>query len=308
MASSPPPIPVITGPTASGKSALALRRAQDENGVIINADSMQVYDALPLLTARPDADEQAAAPHRLYAFMPPAQTCSAAYWASCALAEIAAALKAGQLPLITGGTGLYLRALIAGLSPIPDIDPALRVRGNALQAELGNPAFHALLAERDPVMAERLHPQDTQRLIRAWEVYEGTGRSLSYWQSLPPVPPVLDGYGPLSFHVTIFDLPRAVLHERCNRRFLHMIERGALAETTKLAAQIDSGAVPPDAAVTNALGFRALRDHLQGRVSLDQAVILAQTQTRQYVKRQSTWLRHQLAPALPTTYIRDLPA
>ncbi|MBU0800360.1 MAG: hypothetical protein KKA05_05085, partial [Alphaproteobacteria bacterium] len=192
-----------------------------------------------------------------------------------------------------------------GLSPIPDIDPAIRARGNALQRDVGNPAFHALLEKLDPAMAARLHPQDTQRLIRAWEVFTGTGRSLAYWQTLPPVPPVLPDHGPLQFHVTIFDLPRALLHDRCNRRFDQMIALGALDETAALAALIDSGTVPPDAAVSNALGFRALRDHLRGTLPLRDAITQAQAQTRQYVKRQSTWLRHQIrrddVPVPPVT-------
>lgn len=287
------PIPVIAGPTASGKSALALERATRDNGVVINADSMQLYDAIPLLTACPDEHDLAAAPHRLYRALAPGDDCSAARWATMALNEIATAFANGQTPVIIGGTGLYLRALIEGLSPIPAVPPEIRARAGARQAELGNPGFHADLAARDSVMASRLHPQDTQRLIRAWEVLEATGRSLAYWQTLPPEPPVIDGVE-LRFDVTIFDLPRALLHERCDRRFMQMIERGALAEVDALSALIDSGAVPPAAAITNALGFSALRDHRRGLLTLPEAVTKAQAQTRQYLKRQCTWLRHQI--------------
>ena len=290
----PVTIPVIAGPTASGKSALALERAARDNGVIINADSMQLYDAIPLLTACPDESEMARAPHRLYRALPPGDDCSAARWADMALAEIETALTHGQTPVIIGGTGLYLRALMQGLSPIPRIDPAVRVRGIARQRECGNPAFHTELAARDPEMAARLHPQDTQRLVRAWEVIEGTGRSLAYWQSLPPVPPVLADGRALRFDVTIFDLPRAMLHERCDRRFLQMIERGALAEVDALAALIDAGRVAPTASITHALGFNALRDHRRGLIPLPEAITQAQAQTRQYLKRQCTWLRHQI--------------
>lgn len=287
-------IPVIAGPTASGKSALALERAARDNGVVINADSMQLYDALPLLTACPDERDMAAAPHRLYRALAPGDDCSAARWATMALHEIETALGHGQTPIIIGGTGLYLRALIEGLSPIPSIDPSVRARGVALQRELGNPAFHAALAIRDPEMAARLHPQDTQRLVRAWEVIEGTGRSLAYWQTLPPEPPVLADGRSLHFDITIFDLPRAVLHERCDRRFIGMIDKGALVEVDSLSAQIDAGTVAETAAITNALGFRALRDYRRGAIPLPEAITRAQAQTRQYLKRQCTWLRHQI--------------
>lgn len=286
-------IPVIAGPTASGKSALALERAMAENGVVINADSMQLYDAIPILTACPDESEMAMAPHRLYRALPPGDDASAARWATMALAEIARALDAGQRPIVIGGTGLYLRALMEGLSPMPAVPPTIRARAMARMAELGNPAFHADLAAHDPVMAARLHPQDTQRLVRAWEVFEATGQSLAHWQSLPPEAPAVNGV-PLRFDVTVFDLPRALLHDRCNRRFIGMIERGALAEVDALSAMIDEGRVSPDAAITHALGFNALRDHRKGLLPLDDAIAQAQTQTRQYLKRQCTWLRHQI--------------
>lgn len=287
-------IPVIAGPTASGKSALALDRAARDNGVVINADSMQLYDAIPLLTACPDESEQTRAPHRLYRALAPGDDCSAARWADMALTEIETALAHHQTPIIIGGTGLYLRALMQGLSPIPASAPDVRPRAIARQRELGNPAFHAELATRDPEMAARLHPQDTQRLVRAWEVFENTGRSLAYWQTLPPVPPALSDGRALQFDVTIFDLPRAVLHERCDRRFLMMIDKGALAEVDALSALIEDGTVAPQAAITNALGFNALRDYRRGLIALPDAITRAQAQTRQYLKRQCTWLRHQI--------------
>jgi tRNA dimethylallyltransferase len=288
------PVTVITGPTASGKSALALRIAQDRGGVIVNADSIQLYDALPLLTARPGDADMARAPHRLYAALPPGDDCSAARWAGMALAEIDAARAAGAVPVVTGGTGLYLRALMHGFSPVPDVPAEIRAAAAARQREMGHPAFHAELARRDPAMAARLHPHDTQRLVRAWEVLDATGRSLAYWQSRPPVPPALADGTALAFDVHVFDLPRALLHERCDRRFAAMVAGGALDEVAALAALIDSGAVRPDAAITHALGFAALRDHLAGTLSLADAMLQAQAQTRQYLKRQCTWQRHQI--------------
>jgi tRNA dimethylallyltransferase len=286
-------INIITGPTASGKSALALSRAVDENGVIINADSMQIYDALPLLTARPSDEEQAIAPHKLYAFLQPQQICSAAQWTHHVKQVLLACLARGQKPFIVGGTGLYLRALMQGFSPIPDIDPAIRQQGQILHAELGNPNFHAYLAERDSEMASRLKPSDTQRLIRAWEVLTATGKSLAYWQSLPPIPTSIDGFGPLDYHMTIFDLPRPLLHERCRRRFINMMQEGALEETKQLMSQIEEGHVPPDAQVTNSLGYHALVSYLKSEIDQEEAIERAQAQTRQYVKRQTTWMRHQ---------------
>lgn len=285
---------VIAGPTASGKSALALAMATDENGVIINADSMQVYDALRILTASPDDADRARAPHALYNILPPDEICSAARWAAMALPAIARALDDGRLPIVVGGTGLYLRALMHGLSPIPALPPATRDAAIAAQKAAGNPGFHALLAARDPVMAARLHPHDTQRLVRAWEVFEGTGRSLATWQALPPLPPALPDGTPLRFAVTVFDLPRATLHDRCHRRLDIMLAQGALEEVSALDDLITGGGAPPDAPVTNALGYTALRDYQRGLISHDEAMTRTAAQTRQYIKRQCTWLRNQI--------------
>ena len=176
---------VVAGPTASGKSALALTLAEAFDGIVINADSMQVYDALHILTSRPNAADEARAPHRLYGVLPAAEACSAARWRALALAEITAAHAAGRLPIVTGGTGLYIRALVEGLAPIPEIAEATRQRARALHASLGGPAFHDRLAALDPEMAARLAPGDSQRMIRALEVIEATGRSLAEWQRLP---------------------------------------------------------------------------------------------------------------------------
>ena len=178
-----PPIVVITGPTAGGKSGLALALAEAFDGVVINADSMQVYRELRILTARPGADALARAPHRLYGVLPGREPCSAGRWREMALDEIAAARTEGRLPLVVGGTGLYLRALAEGLAPVPNLPEAVREAARARHADLGGAAFHAELAARDPVMAARLEPGDSQRLIRAWEVLEATGRSLADWQA-----------------------------------------------------------------------------------------------------------------------------
>lgn len=285
-----PLIKVIAGPTASGKSALAIETAQACDGVIINADALQVYDALPLLTARPtDADLQAA-PHRLYGVIPPTEICSATRWTALAVAAIREALAEGRTPMLVGGTGLYLRTLMEGLSPVPDVPPGVRTSMIERQRAMGNPAFHEAFSAHDPVMAARLHPNDTQRLIRAWEVLEATGQSLAAWQAQPPQPPVPEW----TYDVLILDPPRDVLYERCNARFLVMMEQGALAETKAYDEQMAQGTVLTEGGVTQALGFWPLRAYLHGQMSKEDAVILAQTDTRQYAKRQVTWLKNQV--------------
>ncbi len=285
-----PVIRVIAGPTASGKSALAIETAQECDGVIINADALQVYDALPLLTARPNNADLQAAPHRLYGVIPPTQICSATRWTEMAVAEIKQTLTDGRTPMLVGGTGLYLKTLMEGLSPVPDVPPEIRARMIERQQTMGNPAFHAAFAQHDPVMAARLHPNDTQRLIRAWEVLEATGESLATWQAQPPKPPVPEW----TYDVLVLDPPRDVLYDRCNRRFLMMMEQGALEETRAYDAQMSNGSVLDTGGVTQALGFWPLRAHLQGNMSREDAITQAQTDTRQYAKRQVTWLKNQV--------------
>jgi tRNA dimethylallyltransferase len=285
---------IVAGPTGGGKSAAALRLAQEENGVIINADSLQVYDALHILTAHPPPADTARAPHRLYSWLAAHESCSAMRWREAARAEMRAAAAAGKLPILVGGTGLYIKSLIESLAPIPPVPEGIRARAAALQAEAGNPGFHALLAARDPAMAARLHPNDTQRLIRAWEVFEATGRSLAAWQEMPPEPdPEGDAF---RYHVKILSLPRAELRARCNRRFDQMLEQGALDEVRALDAEIAAGRLAPGAPVTQALGFAPLRAALRGEMTLAEAAARAKIDTRQYAKRQDTWFRHQLRP------------
>ena len=279
-------ITIICGPTASGKSAMAMEIARDRNGVVINADSLQVYNALPLLTAQPGEENKAEIPHRLYAFLDPATRYSAQQWCLDAEDEIAAALDSGLHPVVVGGTGLYLKALVEGLSPMPDVPEATRAEAAALQARLGNPGFHAALQDIDPVMADRLHPNDTQRLIRAYEVMAATGKSLSLWHAAPLQPPPEDW----QFDILIKSPERAELHRRCDRRFDMMLESGALEE---VEAHLNLSDAAP---VTHALGFRPLRDYLRGAIALADAVEMAKAETRQYAKRQDTWFRHQIRP------------
>lgn len=283
-------IKVIAGPTASGKSALAISKARECNGVIINADALQIYDALPLLAAQPTEEDKAQAPHLLYGAIPPTEVCSATRWTAMAVQAIKDVLAQGQTPILVGGTGLYLKTLMEGLSHVPDVPSDIREMMVARQRELGNPAFHAAFKEHDPVMAARLHPNDTQRLIRAWEVLEATGESLATWQAQPPQPPVPEW----RYDVLVLDPPRDVLYDRCNKRFLVMMDQGALEETRAYDARIQKGEVLAEGGVTQALGFKPLQAHLQGRLTLAEAIELAQTDTRQYAKRQVTWLRNQV--------------
>ncbi len=297
-----PPMVVITGPTAGGKSGLALALAEAFDGVVINADSMQVYRELRILTARPGADALARAPHRLYGVLPGREPCSAGRWREMALDEIAAARSEGRLPLVVGGTGLYLRALAEGLAPVPSVPEAVREAARARHADLGGAAFHAELAARDPVMAARLEPGDSQRLIRAWEVLEATGRSLADWQARSGDGPdgAPDGT-PAAAPTRILRLvclpPRPALYAACDARLRAMVENGALEEVRRLRAL----GLDPRLPVMKALGVRELGRHLDGASSLDDAIAQAQQATRNYAKRQMTWLRTQTPPDGPRT-------
>ncbi len=284
-----PAVVIVTGPTAGGKSGLALDLAEAFDGVVINADSMQVYEELEILTARPGPAALARAPHRLYGILPGREPCSAGRWRERALAEIAAAHAAGKTPLVVGGTGLYLRALIEGLAEVPEVPAAVRAAAEARHRELGGPGLHAELAARDPVIAARLKPSDSQRLIRAWEVIEATGRSLAAWQA----DGVSEGDAPAYRFLRLVRLPpRDRLYAACDARFLAMIERGALQEVKNLYELGLDPALP----AMRALGVRELGQHLDGALSLDEAVARAQQATRNYAKRQMTWLRTQRPP------------
>jgi tRNA dimethylallyltransferase len=281
---------VLAGPTASGKSALAVTLARELGGTIINADSMQVYRDLPILTAQPDAAQQSAVPHLLYGYLALDDPGNAECWAALAASAIAAVQAVGRLPILVGGTGLYLRALMQGLSPIPDIPPEIRAEARALLAEIGPEELHRRLAERDPETALRLKPRDRQRLARAWEVLAASGRSITWWQAQPTRPPTRQRF--LSF----VSMPeRESLYAACDRRFLALMEAGAEAEIAAALARYSSSAL--DAGGGRALGFAELCAFLQGRTSRAVAVAAAQQSTRNYAKRQVTWFRRQLPEA-----------
>jgi tRNA dimethylallyltransferase len=277
---------LIAGPTASGKSAMAMRLAEDVGGTIVNADSMQVYRELRVLTARPSLDDEARVAHVLYGHVPAGEAYSAGRYAREAAAAIAEVRASGRVPVIVGGTGLYFRALLQGLSPIPAISNDIRQRWRAEAERLGAAGLHGVLAARDPEMAARLRPSDPQRVTRALEVLDATGRSLAAWQQVPGTP-ILDETATERFVV----LPdREDLYRRCDARFEAMLAAGALEEVRALMAL----GLDPGLPSLRALGVQALAAHLAGAMSLDEAREAAKRQTRNYAKRQLTWLRGQM--------------
>ncbi|MBL8629275.1 MAG: tRNA (adenosine(37)-N6)-dimethylallyltransferase MiaA [Rhodospirillaceae bacterium] len=284
MSAGLPKVIVVAGPTASGKSPLGLCLADALDGVVINADSIQCYRDLPLLTARPSAADELTAPHRLYGFLDPTEILSANAWAAKAADEIRTVVEAGQQPILVGGNGFYLRALMTGLSDIPAIPAGVRDATRELAADIGAVALHEKLAARDPATAQRLKPGDTQRIARAWEVLEATGQPLSYWQAQPNKRPIDANY------VSILVQPeREELYNACDLRFMMMLELGALNEVKDLMARN----VPMKAPVMRALGAVDLAQVASGLMDLPTATERAQAATRQYAKRQTTWFRNQ---------------
>lgn len=281
---------IIAGPTASGKSARALDLARQLGGVIVNCDSLQVYDGLPLLTAQPSAQDKQEIAHHFYGHLHPNAPCSAGSWAEVALPLLSQLLAEGKVPIIVGGTGLYLKALTEGLSPMPDIPAHVRDAAKAQYEALGPQEFYQQLAARDPVMAARFHPHHKARIIRAWEVLAFTGKSLSEWQALPRLSPPSDWV----FVSEIIIPERSDLRARCDARFLNMLELGALEEVEAFAARIDRGEVRPDVPLTMALGYRELLAYIEGECSKSDAITRAQTRTKQYAKQQVTWFRNQM--------------
>ncbi len=279
---------VVTGPTASGKSALALALAEKRQGTVINADAMQTYDAFPILTAQPTADERARVPHALYGVLPLSEALSAARWAALASAEIERCLAERRLPILCGGSGLYLRALMQGISAIPPAPASVRAEANRDWQELGAEEFRARLAAKDPAIVARLKPGDRQRHVRAWEVLLASGRPLSEWQKQEGKP------APWRFVIILLSPDRGWLRERIERRFDAMLKAGVLAE---VRAAFDHG---PDPAWPGlkAHGAPELFRHFRGELSLEEARRIAIDHTRQYAKRQMTWFRHQLTPDL----------
>lgn len=277
---------LIAGPTASGKSALALALAEATGGIVINTDSMQVYRDLRIITARPTPEEEARVPHRLYGYCDAAVNCSAGSWVADAAAALAEVRAAGRLPIFIGGTGLYFKALTRGLSAVPPTPPEVRDSVRARMERDGVEALHAELARRDPVSGDKLKPRDSARIARALEVIEATGRALPDWHG-EGLPPLLEPEG----IAAVFLAPdREDLYARIDRRFSAMMDAGALDEVAALAAR----RLDPMLPAMKAHGVPALIRHLAGEVTLERAIYTGQIDTRHYAKRQFTWFRHQL--------------
>ena len=277
---------LITGPTASGKSALALRLARERNGVVINADSMQVYDTLRVLTARPSKEEMQGVPHLLYGHVPASSLYSTGEWLRDLSVLLSDLRGQARFPVIVGGTGLYFKALTGGLSDMPAIPEEIRDRLRGRLIEEGPAVLHTELSRRDPVMAEGLQPGDGQRIVRALEVIEATGKSIRDYQKASG-PVIVDPDRAQKFVV----LPdRPVLHDRINRRFEAMMESGAVEEVEALLAL----KLAPDATAMKAIGVSQIADMLAGRMSEAEVIEKSAAATRQYAKRQMTWFRNQM--------------
>jgi tRNA dimethylallyltransferase len=281
MSPSKPPVVLIAGPTASGKSALALALAQQIGGVIVNADSTQIYRDLRMLSAAPTREELRQAEHRLYGVRDGALPCSAAEWAGMARREIAEIHARGRTPILVGGTGLYLRSLLDGIAPVPAIDAEIRERVRATTVEENAKKLEAF----DPRAAARLKSGDSARINRALEVILSTGRTLAEWQQ--------QRQGGIANQVSLRPIillpPRKWLYARCDERFSHMIDQGAVSEVEELLAR----ALNPNLPVMRAIGVRELSAYLLGESTLDEAVAAGRQATRRYAKRQYTWFAHQ---------------
>ena len=281
-----PPLALIAGPTASGKSDLAVRlavaiQAQGRAAVVINADSAQVYADLAVLSARPSGEEMQNVPHRLFGTWDGSMACSAADWAKAAKSEIESAVAAGAVPILVGGTGLYLRTLLDGIAPVPSIDPDVRRWARQLSLEEARTA----LQQEDPEAAARLNPNDTTRIVRALEVARSTGRTLAEWQAAK-----VGGIGgSVELHAAVLLPDRAWLYERCDRRFGLMLEQGAIAEVEALLARQLDPALP----VMRAIGVPEISAFLRGEMTLTSVLERGAQATRNYAKRQYTWFRNQ---------------
>ena len=291
---------MLAGPTASGKTAFAIRVAQARPTVIINADAMQMVDTLRVLSARPTAQEEAKAEHALYGVLPATTPTSVALWLEMIAPLIRAAWAAGKLPLLVGGTGMYTAALMRGISAIPPIPAALREQLRAEYPDASDGKLHAALAARDPIMAAQLKPGDTQRLLRALEVIEATGQSLDTWQKLGRT----TLFPQACWTSYYLNSERSVVYDRINRRFDLMMQQGALDEVRALMAQN----LHPDTPILRAHGVPELMGYLRGEVSREAAIDKAKQHTRNYAKRQYTWIKHQLPEAIPVLPEGDVAA
>ena len=271
---------IICGPTASGKSSYAMDMAKAKNGAIINADSMQIYQEIPILTASPNDEDKKTIPHHLYNYISIQDNFSVAKYQQEALAKISEVEKGGYLPIIVGGTGLYISSLLYGLNIMPEIDHNIRNNVRSLLQEIGNEAFHAKLTSLDPPVAARLSAGDSQRMLRAYEVHLQTGKSILHFQEAEVKSQLAD----YDIETIMISPERSILYRNCDERFAHIVRNGALEEVKNSMHKGSS----------KALGFEQLAAYLKNEVSLEEAITLAQNKTRQYAKRQVTWFNHQI--------------
>ncbi len=281
---------ILGGPTASGKSSLALKWASEVNGEIVNADSMQIYRELDILTACPSGDEMDKIPHHLYRHLKGDDPCSAERWRDMARAVIDDIWQRGKTPVIVGGTGLYLKTLVYGLSKVPEIDEQVRKIVRQEVVDDGPQRAHKKLSEIDPDMAARLAPGDSQRIARALEVVQSTGKSLRYWQDQKPVGGLVNENLEMDKYILLRE--RAELYQRCDQRFKEMIEQGDAIDEVKALLSLHYDRNLP---VRKSLGVPQIIDYVEGNQSLEETISLSQTATRQFAKRQMTWFRNQFS-------------
>lgn len=279
-------IVIVCGPTASGKSDLALTLAQENEGEIICADAMQLYKDLPLLSAVPSEAEYEMVPHHLFQILSPDEKMNVFQYLLQANKAIEDCFSRGKIPILVGGTGFYLKAVMEGISPIPEVPEIVREKSAQLYDEVGSDSFFQRVHAIDQLSAKTIDRHDRQRLIRALEVYEATGKPLSYWQALPLEHRLQN----VTFQVIVTDPPRGILYDRCDKRLVKMLEAGALGEVEALLRK----GVSKEAPVFRILGSREFIAHLKGEVSLECALEKAQQATRNYAKRQVTWFKHQI--------------
>lgn len=276
---------LIAGATASGKSSIAISLANKFEGVIVNADSMQVYNELRIISARPSLEEMAQAEHRLFGHMSAADDYSVGHWLLQVADQIVDILKAGKTPIIVGGTGLYFTSLVDGISPIPDIAPDIRSHWRGFEGDL-----HAELSKIDRILADRLEPNDKQRIIRGLEVFHSTGRTLSDWQANEPLKQFLLPLEGLQLHKFTLQPERQYLYDRINQRFDQMVKMGGVEEVKALMSM----GLPAEMTALKAIGVRQINQALLGNMNMDEAIEKAKTESRRYAKRQMTWQKGNL--------------
>jgi tRNA dimethylallyltransferase len=276
---------IISGTTASGKSNAALQIAQKLNGEIINADSMQIYQEIPILSAQPSQAEQKTIPHHLYSILNGNEKFSVADWLDLAQEKIEYCFANRKTPILVGGTGMYIKSLRNGISSVPYIPDITRASSTKLLDKIGHNAFHAKLMDLDKKTASKLSPNDTNRILRAYNVITETGIGLAQWQEKDSPPP----YPAENFIHFIITPEREALYKKCEERFLTMIKMGAIDEVKSLLNKN----YPPETQISKAIGIKELSKHITGEISLEEAITLGQTATRQYAKRQVTWFKNQ---------------